>query len=74
MRHEPEILVAHVLVDVYQDQHAWEKETEDDVRPVRYRVCGIDVGVEKNKNEQHEPWEEKREQEEVEIDFHSVGL
>jgi hypothetical protein len=74
MEREPHVGVAHGLVDVDEDENSREKESEQQVRPIRDSVRRIETWIKKGENNKDQPWEEQREQKKVEVDFHNSGL
>lgn len=47
---EPDILIAHVLIDVDQDQHPRKENAQDNVSPVGKGVGGIQSRKEQDEN------------------------
>jgi hypothetical protein len=74
MEREPHVGVPHGLVDVDKDENSREKESEQQVRPIRDSVRRIETWIKKGENNKDQPWKEQREQKKVEVDFHNSGL
>ena len=67
MSDKPNIVGSHVLVNINQDQHSREKDAEQDISPLRYRVGRKDLRKEQYIYEQNDPGKKERKQQEVEI-------
>jgi len=74
MERKPHVGVPHGLVDVNEDENSREKESEQQVRPIRDSVRRIETWIKKGENNKDQPWKEQREQKKVEVDFHNSGL
>lgn len=60
MGDEPDIFVAHVLIDIDQDEHSRENDAEQDVGPLRNAVRREEVRIHRQIDEHHDPREEQR--------------
>lgn len=60
MGDEPDIFVAHVLIDIDQDEHSRENDAEQYVGPLRNAVRREEVGIHRQIDEHHDPREEQR--------------
>jgi hypothetical protein len=67
MNPKPGRLVAHILVDIDEDQNAWKEYTERDIRPLRHGVRGKRIRQEQDIDQKHKPREKQRKEQEVEI-------
>ena len=60
MGDEPNVVGTHILIDIDQDQDARHKDAEQDIGPLRDRVCGVEIGVQEEINEQDDSWKKER--------------
>jgi hypothetical protein len=65
MRGEPDVFVAHILVDIDQDQNARRENAEQNVGLLRHGIFGIPAL--KKINEQNDAREEKRKKQKIKI-------
>ena len=61
MDYEPDILVAHVLIDVNQDENSRKEQAEQNIRPVRETIRRVDLRIEQYEDDKNQPREEERE-------------
>jgi len=59
MERKPHVGVPHGLVDVNEDENSREKESEQQVRPIRDCVRRIEIRIKKNENDKHQSREEE---------------
>ena len=59
MSGEPNIVVAHILIDVYQDKYARSKGAEQQIGPLRNGVWREQIRIQKQENEHHDPRKEE---------------
>ena len=65
MRREPDILIAHILVNVDKNKDTGNEDAHQHVEDIRYGVSGVPVLNEVN--EQDDPGKEQRQKQEIEI-------
>jgi len=64
---EPDIFVAHVLIDVDEDQHPGKEKPEKYVRPVGQAIRRIELRIEEYEDEKNKPREEDREEKKIKV-------
>ena len=67
MGDEPDIVGTHILVDIDQDQHPRHEDTEQDICPLRDRVCRIKIRIQKEEDEQNDTREKQRKDQKINV-------
>ena len=67
MDNEPDVVGAEILVDVDQDKDTRDEDAENNVRPLWDGVCGVEVRIEQDQDNKDYAWEEKRQDQEIDI-------
>src|SRR5215204_7672432 len=70
MSNEPDVVVTHVLIDVYEDQDAREEKSKEYIRPIRDRIGRIKTRVKKEENDENDSREKEREKQKIKVGLH----
>lgn len=69
MNDEPDVVIAHILVDIDQYQHSRKNDAKQKVSPLRHIVGRIKVGIKKEIDDHHQPRKKERKKQKIEIHF-----
>lgn len=67
MGYEPNVVVAHVLIDIDQDQYSGKEDAQENVSPLRDAVRREELREHQQIDQQHDARDEQREKQEIEI-------